>query len=300
MSGAFSCVLCGGLKSRPLFKMRDVRYRRCRDCGLVQMFPRPERLNDGEDYTGFDLDGYRAFMSEFRVPQFERDLARVKAYKNGGRLLDIGCGTGEFLDVAENNGFQPLGIEPSARASAIAGGRHRVIRGMFGNIGLPESGFDVITLWSVLEHVLDPPAFLSAVHGQLKGDGVVAFRVPDVRGFLPNLALGIYRLTFGRAQTPLRVLYQLDWHYKHFFGFDRRTAVRLTESRGFEVLELRRELSFARRGLPQRLEYLPVRRRAARFLIRKALGVLLPLAKLAGGEDELVLIARKRIEASHA
>ncbi len=299
MTLMFSCVLCGGRKSRPFFKTRDARFRRCGECGLVQMFPRPETIGEGEDYAGFDLDAYRDFMTEFRVPQYERDTALIKAHRSGGRLLDVGCGTGEFLDVAEKSGFQPLGVEPSAKASAIAGARHRVIRGEFRDAALPERSFEVITLWSVLEHVLDPPAVLRRVRVLLMEDGVVALRVPDVRGLLPKLALGLYKVTLGRTTVPLRVLYQLDWHYKHFYGFDRGTIVKLMDAHGFEILELRREISYARRGLPLRMEYLPVRWRATRALARISLSAVLPLAKLLRGEDEVVLVARKKNEALH-
>jgi 2-polyprenyl-3-methyl-5-hydroxy-6-metoxy-1,4-benzoquinol methylase len=299
MTSMFLCVLCGSRKSRPFFKTRDVRFRRCGECGLVQMSPRPKTIGEGEDYAGFDLDAYRSFMIEFRVPQYERDTALIKAHRRGGRLLDAGCGTGEFLDVAEKNGFSSLGVEPSAKASAIAGARHRVIRGEFQDAVLPERSFDVITLWSVLEHVLDPAAVLRRVRALLKEDGVVALRVPDVRGLLPKLALGLYRVTLGRATVPLRVLYQLDWHYKHFTGFDRGTIVKLMNAHAFEILEFRRENSFERRGLPLRMEYLPIRWRATRALARISLGAVLPLAKVLRGEDEVVLVARKKNEALH-
>jgi SAM-dependent methyltransferase len=294
MTSARPCALCGAPAALPLFVVGPDRYLRCRACGFVQMHPLPGPAGPGEDYEGFDLESYAAFLAEFRKPQYERDLALIRAHvPDGGRLLDIGCGLGDFLDVAAAGGFRAYGLEPSAKASAIARRRHSVLRGELGQVSLKDGDFAVATAWSVLEHVPDPAGFLAEARALLAPGGVLALRVPDVSGLLPGLALAAWRLTFHRFDLPLRVLYQLDWHYKHLYGFDRRTiAIRLERS-GFAVEAVRSEPSFSVRSLRRRMDYLPLRG-PARAAARAALGAILVAARAARRQDELVILARRQ------
>jgi len=292
MQSFFPCALCGERDHRLFFAVREERFWRCAGCGLIQMHPLPENLPVGEDYAGFDLETYQKFLAMFRIPQYERDAASILERAKGKRLLDIGCGTGEFLTVAERSGFRPVGLEPSKTAFAIARKAHPVLRGELATAGFEADSFDVVTLWSVLEHVPEPSAFLRRIRDLLRQNGILALRVPEVRGLLPSLAVGLYRLSFGRIVAPLRVLYQLDWHYKHFYGFDRWTIRRLLESNGFEVVGLRLENSYSAPSLHLRMDYLPVPR-LARKIVAVGLSAVLVLAKAFHLEDEVVLLARK-------
>jgi len=290
----FPCILCGSPVRRPLFVIGPDRFWRCRACGLVQMNPLPATGGaPGEDYIGFDLENYRRFMAKFRIPQYERDLAFIREHASGGRLLDIGCGMGEFLDVAVRAGFHGTGLEPSRTAADIARRRHPVIRGELGSVEFKAGAFDAATAWSVLEHVPVPAEFLRKIQGLLTPGGCLALRLPDVRGLLPALSLAAYRFSFKRVDLPLRVLYQLDWHYKHLYGFDRRTIGRLLADNGFEVTAVRSEPSFNYRSLDLRMDYLPFRG-PGKALAKGGLGMILLLARLLGRQDELVIVARKK------
>jgi 2-polyprenyl-3-methyl-5-hydroxy-6-metoxy-1,4-benzoquinol methylase len=277
-----------------LFVIGPDRFWRCPACGLVQMNPLPSPGGEpGEDYAGFDLENYRKFIEEFRVPQYRRDLELLREHVPEGRLLDIGCGMGEFLDVASRTGFRVFGIEPSRTAAEIARRRHPVVRGELGSVEFKAGAFNAATAWSVLEHVPAPADFLGKVRGLLAPAGCLALRVPDVRGLLPALSLAAYRLSFRRVDLPLRVLYQLDWHYKHLYGFDRRTIARLLSDNGFEVTAVRSEPSFDYRSLDLRMDYMAIGR-AVQRAAKGALGMILLLAGLLRRQDELVLVARKK------
>jgi 2-polyprenyl-3-methyl-5-hydroxy-6-metoxy-1,4-benzoquinol methylase len=292
-TASFPCFVCGETRHKRYFSASGCDFWRCRGCGVVRMSPLPALDASGEDYQGFDLETYREFMRTFRIPQYERDIARMKAHGASGRLLDIGCGMGEFLDVAARSGFTVAGVEPSPTASALAAERHSVIRGEFLDADLAGRRFDAVTLWSVLEHVPAPAEVLARIGGLMEKGGILALRVPDVRGLLPVLALLLHRASFGRFSGPLAVLYQLDWHYKHFTGFSRRTLVRAVGNAGFEVLAVRREMSYTRRSLGLRMDYIPLGKGAAGAVIKAGLGGVGTLSGLVGREDELVLVARK-------
>ena len=293
-TASFPCFVCGNASHRRRFAAAGCEFWRCRDCGVVRMHPLPEPAGPGEDYRGFDLATYRMFMESFRAPQYERDTARMREHGASGRLLDVGCGMGEFLDVAAKSGFDVAGIEPSPAASGIAAKRHEVLRAEFLEADLGGRKFGAVTLWSVIEHVHAPAEVLGRIAALTEPRGILALRVPDVRGLLPGLALLIHRLTFGRVSGPLKVLYQLDWHYKHFTGFDRRTLARAVENAGYEVLSVVREMSYSRQSLRLRMDYIPAGRGAAGAVLRAGLGIVGWISRNFGREDELVLIARKK------
>jgi SAM-dependent methyltransferase len=267
-------------------------FLRCHACDLIQMIARPRRESGRDDYTGYDLEKQRWFVRLFWVPQYERALDLIRRSKKAGNLLDVGCGTGEFLETAERGGFTVTGIEPSDTAAWIAGKSHAVIQGELEDIRLPPASFDVVTLWSVLEHVGDPSAFLERIKTLLKNDGLLAVRMPSSDGLLPDLAYRLYRLTAGAVRFPLRVLYQLDWNYPHVFYFNRENAERLLRKCGFSVIAVRREDGYDIKSLDLRMDYMPDNP-ALRLLIKAALFKIKLAARIFGRQDEVVLVARK-------
>ncbi len=256
------------------------------------MAPLPERLAQGDDYTGYDLERQRQFSRLFFVPQYWRALSLIRKYRGRGRLLDVGCGTGEFLGLARQAGFQAYGIEPSATAYLIAGKSHPVVRGELKDISLKEDFFDVVTLWSVLEHVPAPLPFLRKVWLSLKKDGILCLRVPSSRGLLALLALWLYRLSAGRIERPLAIIYQLDWHYKHFYFYDRKNLAFLLEKCGFEILKAYDESGYTLSSLDFRMDYLP-RSKVLRTTLKAALFLNLHLSRLLRCQDELVVVAKR-------
>jgi len=285
------CPLCGRRGLEVYFVIDRHRFLKCRACRLIQMNPIPE-VGPGDDYTGYDLERSRAFARLFRVPQYRRDLCLIGRYKRSGRLLDIGCGTGEFLDRAQEAGFSVTGIEPSPTACRIAGERHEVRCARFEEASWPQAGFDVITLWSVLEHVPRPFAFLERISAVVTDDAILALRLPAADGLLPLASHLLYRISLGAIDRPLRLIYQLDWHYKHFYGYDARNAGRLLRSAGYEPLCLRYDDSYDIPSLDQRMDYLP-REPVTRAGFKTALFLMLKASRWLGRRDELVIIARR-------
>jgi SAM-dependent methyltransferase len=256
------------------------------------MSPLPEVLKPGDDYCGYDLKKHQKFARAFLVPQYNRAIQLIQRYKKEGSLLDVGCGAGEFLEVAQEAGFLPAGIEPSQTACRIARQKNNVIRGELKDIDLKENSFDVVTLWSVLEHVLDPFAFLNKIHFSLRAEGILALRVPSSRGLLPSLALWLYKISAGKIDYPLRVIYQLKWHYKHVFFYSWKNVAVLLNTCGFEILEARAENSFDIKSLAYRMDYLP-KEKICQIAFKTALFLILEFSCLLRRQDELVLVARK-------
>ncbi|GAA2901319.1 hypothetical protein GCM10010517_67130 [Streptosporangium fragile] len=164
-----SCHLCGETRQQPLFEPADAKrgwsYRvvRCPACGFLYRNPniRPERLGDlyAAGYSGF-LTGRYAANRQRRYRLTMDAFGPVFESGQGRRLLDFGCGAGLFLELAEQRGFDAVGVDLSADSVAAANARLTRARAHFGAPeDVPEiaaGGFDVITLWSVLAHLPRP------------------------------------------------------------------------------------------------------------------------------------------------
>jgi len=288
-----SCPVCGSLKYKKVFIYRCFRYVRCEFCHLIWMNPLVKTDSSADDYENIDWNAYYRFLNDFRHRQFEKDMALIKKFcRRRGRLLDIGTGTGEFLKVALDHGFMAYGIEPSRRASEEASKFGPVLRAEFETLSLRENFFDVITLWSVLEHVTHPTEFLKKIHNLLKNDGLLALRLPLSSSLINFLCLGAYKLSGQRLAGPLRQFYQLDWHSRHFYLFSEASLNRLLEKTGFQSVWKKRESGFDVPTLKYRLTFKP-----GSWLFEKILETLavssLFLARLLKKEDEIILFARK-------
>jgi len=100
---------------------------------------------------------------------------------NKGKILDIGAGTGEFLSVAKNDGWQTIGVEPSDRAKAIA--KNKGVSFVEETSELENHSFDVISMWHVLEHVPDLDKQIKELKRLLKPTGTLIIAVPNFKSF---------------------------------------------------------------------------------------------------------------------
>jgi len=100
---------------------------------------------------------------------------------NKGRILDIGAGTGDFLSVAKNDGWQTIGVEPSDRAKAIA--KNKGVSFVEQTSELENHSFDVISMWHVLEHVPDLDKQIKELKRLLKPTGTLIIAVPNFKSF---------------------------------------------------------------------------------------------------------------------
>ena len=162
---------------------------RCTGCGLLYRNPgvRPERLGDlysgryGRFLTGgYATDRerrYRLVMDAY-APLFEDGAGR--------RLLDFGCGAGQFLQLAQARGFEGSGVDLSQ--DAVAKARERGIDAYFGApADVPEiaaGGFDVVTMWSVLAHLATPVEDLTTLRSLLTGDGALLILTVNANSLL--------------------------------------------------------------------------------------------------------------------
>jgi SAM-dependent methyltransferase len=224
------CPLCGETRQQPLYRPADRRggwaYRvvRCPGCGFLYRNPniRPERLGDlyASGYSRF-LTGEYAAGRQRRYRVVMDAVAPVLDRGLGRRLLDFGCGAGLFLELAEQRGFECVGVDLSPDSVAQARSRlarAKVFHGSAMEVAeIAAGGFEVVTLWSVLAHLPRPVEDLSMLRGRLRDDGVVVILTVNA-GSLHLAGMGSRWQGFTR---------------NHLMFYSRDTLPRLLRAAGF-------------------------------------------------------------------
>ncbi len=191
--------------------------------------------------------GYREASPEIRI--YRRALDDLAALAPPGRLLDVGCATGVFLDLARAAGWRVAGVELSERHAAYARGTFglEVWQGDFLDAPYPPASFDAITMWDFLEHVLDPRAVLRRARALLKPGGLLLVFTIDTASLFNRLGDLLQRLSGGGATRVLELLYDA----RHNYYFTREALRRLLEGSGFRPERWRSDRAYLGRWLAE-------------------------------------------------
>ncbi|MCP4539557.1 MAG: class I SAM-dependent methyltransferase [Chloroflexi bacterium] len=214
---------------------QHARIVQCCQCDLVYADPRSNGHTIVETYQAVE-DPLYLEEREGRVLTFERHLRpmeRLTGPSDGRPLLDVGCYTGVFIEIASRHGWDVWGVEPSQWAVEQAQARGlRVVQGTLDTADLPQAHFDVVTMWDVIEHVTDPRESLDQVYGLLKPGGLLVVHTIDIDSL------------FARLMGP-----RWPWLMEmHLYYFSRRTMRAMLEQCGFRVLSDRPQGRYLRLG----------------------------------------------------
>jgi len=159
------------------------RILRCASCGLAYRSHRPRAEQLAQLYREADDGMYEAEMpNRWRTAMRHKNIVEKHLPKKGS-LLDIGCASGAFMRVMQDDGWQVQGIEPSEsqyrRATGVLGGSDFIQQCILERAHLDDR-FDLITLWDVLEHVTEPAQFLALAASHLKEGGYLILNVPRI------------------------------------------------------------------------------------------------------------------------
>jgi len=204
----------------------------CKNCGQLYLNPRPTK----EFISIYYPANYESFVfkkldevSKLKRISINYGLYKrcrlVLTYRSHGRLLDIGCGSGQFLDAMRKRpGWSVAGIDTSP--IAVSAAREllglEVYRSDIDSAPFPPASFDVVTMWDVFEHLYDPLHALETIRNLLKPDGVLIIRTPSLDSW--DAAL------FGRCWAGLDPP-------RHLAVFSRSTLYRVLQRGGFRILK---------------------------------------------------------------
>jgi len=161
--------------------------------GYLETTPQPSLENlssyyESEDYISHTNAKRNLFEKTYHIIRnisLKRKLKLINSFQpEEKKLLDIGCGTGAFLNTAQQNGWQVSGIEPNEKARAIA---NKSCSGSVFNIeqlkNFKSESFDVITLWHVLEHLPNLEEQVLTFKKLLKSNGTLVIAVPNFKSY---------------------------------------------------------------------------------------------------------------------
>ncbi len=177
------CPVCSGNDFDRLFEQRGEPFVRCRQCSFILINPRPNFASIAEGYNASYTSIYTK-KAEKKIRRAKKTVKRLSRLAKGKeRWLDLGCSAGYILLAASQAGFEPYGldIEPeSIRYARKELGLKKVVVGELTEQKYPDSFFDVITAYDVIEHVPDLNIFVSEIRRILKRDGLIEIGTPDV------------------------------------------------------------------------------------------------------------------------
>ena len=168
-----------------------------------------------------------------QIRMWQHRLKHIEKHRQSGRLLDVGCGDGSFLGLAQQNGWIVSGTECSDYAAKFVGEKLGipVFCGELGTAGYPGDFFDVVTMWHVLEHVTDPRGYLREIHRILKPSGLLVLAVPIVDDLAMQAA---YRFI---KRKKMRLFSPTDREV-HLYHFSPKTISAYLEETDFHCLQL--------------------------------------------------------------
>lgn len=236
------CPICSDPTPRRVYEFSDFAVLRCRSCDnswRSNMYSE-EKIRDiycgieyeSNPYFSYDVQQVGTLATP-RVKNYQRALDYLESVSGPGRLLDIGCGAGSFLALAQKRGWEPHGVEMSPGLSAACERNLGigVITGRFEDVKLPAGRFDVITMWDVIEHVIDPGFCIGKVKELLRPGGLAVFCTPDEESILARTGLALYRLTGSRYRYPAFALHPPY----HTYFFSRKGFISLLNGSGLTV-----------------------------------------------------------------
>ncbi len=212
--------------SRELFPVCDCL--RCR-FRFTSHFPSEEHIGDYYDAADYisHSDSNKGFTNKLyhliRSMMLRRKVRLVKRFsqQTESRLLDIGCGTGYFLNAAREAGFRVSGIEKNSMAREKAAS-------LFGlnlqddlNRFTPDQSFEVITFWHVLEHLEKLNETIEKIKGMLAPNGTVVIALPNHSSY----DAGVYGKQWAAYDVP-----------RHLWHFTPHTVEQLMKKHGMKVV----------------------------------------------------------------
>jgi 2-polyprenyl-3-methyl-5-hydroxy-6-metoxy-1,4-benzoquinol methylase len=197
------------------------RHVRCKNCHLIYMNPM-EKVSKTNEYYYKAKNTHAPTIRECYLRTAKSQVRLIQKYASGTNLLDIGCAQGFFLFSASKAGYTTRGIEISQDAAAYAIKEFGldVEAKPFEELRFPESSFDVVTLWQVLEHVPYPLTVLKEVYRILKPGGLIVASTPNIEGI------------------PAKILRKKWWDIKrlHINQFTTKTLADILHNAGFKKM----------------------------------------------------------------
>jgi 2-polyprenyl-3-methyl-5-hydroxy-6-metoxy-1,4-benzoquinol methylase len=202
----------------------------CNNCGIAFLHPQLSDMELKNLYTenyykawGISGDKENVTTKAMKMATFELRWKLIRQYASAGKILDVGCATGYFLELAKNKNFQPFGVEFSEYSANIAQkkfGEKNIFCGTLEQAPFAPNSFDAIAMSDLIEHVRNPIVTLSKAASLLKDDGIIMIMTPNSQS--------VSHYFMGKRWT----------HYKleHFFYFNKKSIRYIAKKVGLDLV----------------------------------------------------------------
>jgi len=175
------CPVCKGSKSQKMFTKGGGQYVKCNSCSMVYLNPVFTDAALKEYYSNSKMEQGEVVADDlsFYTDLYTRGLNMAQSRTSVGNILDIGCSTGIFLDIAKENGWNTFGLELNKIEFDIAKSKgHKVLNSLLEHADFSEK-FNIVSLWDVFEHIKDGNSALNLISNVLTDEGVILMQIPS-------------------------------------------------------------------------------------------------------------------------
>lgn len=235
-----SCPVCKSCNSIYFKTVKSWHLEKCQQCKMVFVNPCPseESLNIAyslpqKQYDQyFQTDNINSEKILGGTEQWQRNISMEylgtieKATDIKGKILEIGCGSGSFLEIAQGNGWKTAGVDiGNWRKNSKRDKKLNIEHGSLFDAGFEEKSFDVIFMGSVIEHLSNPNMYLQKIYRLLKNNGIFyVIGTPNIQSL--TILMGIDKWIGNHP--PLHLLY-----------FSKKTLCKIVKDNGFSNIKVR-------------------------------------------------------------
>jgi len=216
-----NCNLCGAGDTQIVYEWGKSNVVKCNKCGLIYKNPRiPEKMV----MIRYAVDEYSgAMFPDTKKQIYNREISKIESVVKKGKILDVGCGYGEFLKIARERGWAVQGVEVSSKCCRFASGTYglNIFQGTLRQAKFPEGSFDAVTMWDSLDYMYNPLGELSEVYRVLKPQGLILMRARN-----------------AKFHVPIKRIFKNSRAIVHNYSFSPETVRLMLEKTGFKEIKV--------------------------------------------------------------
>jgi len=232
----FQCPVCNSKKLEDRLQLNDeflskktFVIQKCGECGFLFTNPRPKKdqisaYYKSEDYISHSNKSNGLFASLYQLSRkinLSAKYSIISRHSKNGKALDIGSGTGHFLNYLQKKKWNVQGIEPDENAAKFARANFNLQIDSEKELSvLEKKSFDLISMWHVLEHVHDLNQRMTEIRELIKQDGLVILALPNPESFDAK-----HYVKFWAAYDVPR----------HLYHFTKKDILHLAEKHNFKI-----------------------------------------------------------------
>lgn len=288
------CNLCGNKEVKIKYSLELCQIYKCPNCCLVFTDQESLKCKQGKEmysqnyfqithpnfFRESGVDYAKYLKRSKKLNTFLKEAKTLRKYKPGGVLLDIGCATGVFLDMARKEGFNVYGVELSDYAAKYAKEKFnlKIFNGKLEDSKFKKGMFDVITMWDFIEHVPDPSSILSKAKELLKDDGIIVIQTVNDDCFMCNMADKIYKFSNGSISKPASLVHPIH----HITHLSKKTLFKMLHKSGLKPVHVESS-------------EIPLDNVEGGLIMRAAVATIYTIAWLLNSPFEIKVIIRKNV-----